>query len=133
MPQERMPVIHPLQLSGAVNPLSQLSIVSNRITFPYVLDTLQVLFPPGTDRLVRAYIFVSLDPTVHTADLPLGFNILSPISPTPYLLGDAETIDVELDYNVLERGTYIKLHIVNNDGNAHTLNAVLSLRQLEED
>jgi hypothetical protein len=133
MPTQRLPVIHPVQLSGAANPLSQISIVSNRITFRYVLDSLRVLFPPGTDRLVLAYIFVSLDPTVHTASLPLGFNVLSPISPLPYLLGDAQEVDVPLDYNITERGTYLKLHIVNNDGNPHTINAVLSLRQLEED
>jgi hypothetical protein len=128
--QKQLTRILPLQLVGEVLALSQTTLVSEHVTFSYILDRLIINFPTGCDYLVRAYPYISLDPTVHTADLPQGTPILSPLSPKPYLLGDNTNVDLDPDIVVDIRGTWIKLHLVNADIYPHHVSAIITLREL---
>lgn len=122
---------HPLQLVGPVGPLAQLSLVSQHLTFAYTIENINVHFPLGAGNLVRVYLFLSLDPSSPTTGLPAGTPLLTWLSPNPYLLGDDCVITLPMSYNVLPRGTWLKAHIVNTDAFAHTISALLSIKELE--
>jgi hypothetical protein len=126
-------VAHPLTISGPVNPLAQTSHVSQHITLPYVIEHIAVHFPPGSDHLVQAYLYLSFDPSSPTDALPTGLSLLSPFSATPYLTGDSQTIDLPMALRVSPRGTWLKLHLVNQDDAPHTITSIWTLLELLED
>lgn len=118
-----------IHLAGEVLPLSQTTLVSKRLTVPYRLINMYLTFPPGCDNLVRAHPILSYDPSVSTSGTPPGTSLLSPGSPTDYIVGDDLLINVPMGRIVLERGTYLKLHLDNNDGFSHTLVALITIEE----
>jgi len=124
-------MLHPLQLVGPCGPLTQLSLVSQHITFAYTIQNITVHFPPGAANLVQVYPFLSLDPSSPTSDLPAGTPLLSWLSPNPYLLGDDCVIPMQINLKVPTRGTWLKAHVVNADAFPHTISLVFAIKELE--
>lgn len=121
----------PMQLIGSCPPLSQLSLVSQHITFTYIITSLSVHFPAGCANLVSAYPFLSFDPESPTTRLPAGMPLLSFMSPNYYLLGDDITLSFDFNLVVAVRSTWLKLHVVNPDAFPHTLSAIFTVQELE--
>lgn len=123
---------HPLQLVGSCAPLSQVSLVSQHITFAYRILKISVTFALSTDFLVQVYPFLCADPSSPTTALPPGTPLLSWLSPNPYLLGEDCVVSLTLDLQVPRRGTWLKAHIVNDDAFPHTISVLMTLQELEE-
>lgn len=123
----------PLQLSGIVNPAAQTTLVSQRLTFAYIIDSLTVSFPIGCDHLVQVTPLLSLDPSVSIVAVPPGNYLLSYCSPTVYILGDDATFQFPMNLQVDQRGTYLKCHLKNLDAFIHRVTIVFALRELMEE
>lgn len=123
------PMSSAIQLTDTVGPLSQLTVVSNRITFPFLILTFSITFPQGCDNQVLVYPILAFDDYVSTSGVPLGTSLLSPGSPTEYLTGDNIIFHVPTGRIVLERGAYLKIHINNQDGANHTPGAIFTIQE----
>lgn len=126
------PMTLPLQLSGTVNPAAQITLVSRRLSFPYIIDSLSVSFPIGADHLVRVTPLLSLDPSVSTAGPPPGNFLLSYCSPDVYILGDDASFFFPMNLHVPQRGTYLKCHLNNLDAFVHRITLVFALKEIME-
>jgi len=120
----------PLQLSGTVNAGAELTLASQRLSFAYVIDTLRVTFPSGSDHLVRVTPMLCFDDSRSTSGHPPGNFLLSFCSPDVYLLGDDTTIELPMNLIVGSRGTWLKCHLENADAFVHRISAVFALREL---
>jgi len=122
----------PLQLTGIVNPAAHRTLVSHRLSFPYIIDKLLISFPLGTDHLVEATPLLALDPSASTAAVPVGNLLLSYCSPETHVLGDDASFLFDMNLHVPQRGTWLKLHLYNGDAFLHRITAIFSLTELME-
>jgi len=121
---------HVVQTAGSVPAISQTSILSNRIAFPFVLDRLSIVFPAGCSYLVRLYPYVSADDQVWTTTLPAGTNILSDLSPSPYVVGDNQEITLDPDLPFPQKGLWLRAHLRNDDAWSHQITVLWVIREL---
>ena len=126
------PMTLPLLLSGVVNPGAQTTLVSERLTFPYVIDHIRVVFPMGTDYLVEVTPILSLDPSVSLTGPPIGNRLFSYCSVSTFIVGDSATYEFSMSLHVPQRGTWLKAHLYNGDAFIHRIAAIFSLRELLE-
>jgi hypothetical protein len=122
-----------IQLYGSVLPLAEKTLSSDRITYAYILLSLTIRFPAGCDNMVLAYPLIALDPYISTSGVPPGTNLLSQSTPYPYIVGDNLTLQIPTGRIVVQRGTYLKVHIKNTDSFTHTLTTVFTLQEYTQD
>ena len=111
-------------------PSAEVTLISNHLTMPYMIDELLIYFPLGCDLLVQVHLFVARDDSISTAGVPPGRALVSPYSPTAYVLGNDITLSLYPDIYVTARGTWLKAHLVNNDDYPHHIAVFASLREL---
>lgn len=124
--------IHAVQVTGPCGPGAQTSLVSNHIPAMYRIMTVSVNFPTGCAGLVRAYLFVSIDPTIFAVTPPSGTSILSMLSRDDFLVGDGVTITLDILLPVPVKGTWLKAHIVNADAFPHNVSAIFTIQEMLE-
>jgi len=122
---------HAVQLIAAAGPGGRATGVSKRITFDYTIVRVLISFPPGSNNLVQAYIFLSLDADAPTNGLPWGVPLLTFLGQHPYVLGDACERAIPMAIPSPSRGSWLKLHIWNTDVFTHTVQAVFTIRERE--
>lgn len=126
------PMTLPLLLTGIVNPGAHRTLVSERLTFPYVIDSITISFPIGADHLVEVTPILSLDPSVSIVAPPVGNFLLGFCSVTPSIVGDAATFHFPMSLHVPPRGTWLKAHLYNGDAFIHRVTVIFSVRELLE-
>lgn len=124
---------HVLTLTLTCPPLSERVACSKHITFPYVIDTITVHFPPGCEHFVLARIFLSPDSETPTTGIPTGTNLQTFLSQTPWISGDDEAILLGMAISVRDKGSFLKLHLENDDAFAHTITATITLTARPEE
>lgn len=126
----RHPRTLPAQLVGTVNGGARTTPISQHITFPYTIRHITIAFPPGCDNLVQATPLVCLDDSQPTTALPPGTALLAQISPTIYVVGDDNVLQLPLNHRVETIGTWLKLHLYNTDIQPHTVTALIAIEEL---
>lgn len=127
------PMTLPLLLSGTVNPGAHRTLVSELLTFSYVIDRITVVFPIGSDHLVQVTPILSLDPSVSLTGPPIGNRLFSYCSVATFIVGDSATFDFPMSLHVPQRGTWLKAHLYNGDAFMHRIAAIFSVRELLEE
>ena len=120
-----------LHFHDSVDPLSEKTIVSERINFPFRITQIIVGFPPGTNRLVRIKIFVAADDSAPTSGEPEGVNIFAQYGQRDYVTGDAAMLRFPHMIDVPERGMWIKVYANNLDTYSHTIDVHVTIERLE--
>lgn len=109
---------------------SNLTLCSNRISRPFKLLSINASFALNTNRLLKLYFYASFDPSTPSDSHPLGTNVLSEHSPTPYLVGDDDRKVLSHSWLVPESGSYLKVFAVNSDTFPHAIDAQCEIEEL---
>lgn len=128
MPKLTLPFFGPCSAGG------ELTLVSKPLNFPYTIRSLHASFALGTDRTLQVRFILSRDDEAPAAGRPTGTDLLSIHGQIPYLVGDDEQKSFPHEIQVLESGTYLKVHGINSDAFAHSLDAqiIIDSGHLEE-
>lgn len=119
-----------VHLHGFANAGAEKSLVSQRLTFAYIITHMSVIFPDGCDFLVSATPLVSYDPEVSTSGLPQGTPLLLQFANQPALAGDGYPISFPCHIPIDTKGSYIKLHLNNADVDTHHITATFTVTEL---
>lgn len=119
-----------LPFFGSVAAGGELTLVSQRLNFPYTIQTLIASFALGTNRTLQLRYVLSYDDSAPAAGRPTGQDLLSIYGQVPYLVGDDERKEFPHEIQVRRAGTYLKVHGINSDAFAHTLDAQVVIDSL---
>ena len=99
---------------------SQLTILSDMITFPFIVRNILIDF--GADHLdaVLHYVLLSTSRTTSATAVPADTNAFSGLSPIGYAIGDNREKRYYPNIEWRETKSFIKVHAVNN--NAYAVN-----------
>ena len=106
---------------------SKKTLVSKRITVPFSTKRIRCAFPPGVNRLMKLYFYVSPDSSAPTTAPPTGYNILAQTGHAAYITGDADIKDFLMEIMEFTRGQYIKVYAVNEDTYPHTIDVQITV------
>ena len=99
--------------------------VSKKITSRFSLNKLIATFITGTHRNLQIYLYVSEDDDTTKIT---GFNPLMTYSPSPFLVGDDNTVTVNIDFKEFEKDKFIKIVGINEDTYPHTIDVQVFLK-----
>ena len=116
-------------LHGVVNAAAETTLVSNRLTFPFTIHRIAVIFPAGCDFLVSATPMLSYDAQASTSGLPEGTPLLLQFAKDHGAVGDDYTVDIPCRIPVATKGTYLKLHLNNSDTQAHHITCTFTITE----
>lgn len=120
-------MLHSLSFFGTVTAGNRVTMVSQKISFPYILDLIRVKFALGHNGLVQHSIFVSRDKEAPTAAPPTGQNILLQYGSVDYVCGDDDVEMINDQTIVDEMPTWLKVHVYNTDTFDHTANILVTI------
>ncbi len=124
-------LIRTIHFYGSVAASSRLTLVSQRLNFPYIIAELLVIFRVGQNELLQVTSFITQDPSAPTTEPPTGTQILDPTSQTQIIRGDGNENRLAPHSLVTGQGTFLKVHGNNTDAvNAHILDASMQVLQL---
>lgn len=119
-----------LAFHGTVDANSNKTLVSKRITVPFVTHKLKASFALNCNKLLRIEFFVSPDDSTPTAKPLTGISLLSELGQVSYLVGDDEDKEVPLKVLVDSAGMFLKVYAQNTDSWAHTIDAQIFIQSL---
>lgn len=120
-----------MALSGVVGagPGVGLTLIGGPISFKYRIKEVEVIFRDDTASLLWIYLLISRDTTTSATAPPADTNLLSPFSPTAYLLGEGLIKRLELDYVPDDDQKYIKVHGLNGCAYTQTINVTVKIQE----
>lgn len=109
-----------IPLIGVVGANAQQGFTSGRITFPFRINGIVVIF--GDDHIDNVLHYFLTDETnnVSAANISTGDNVIPPASPTPYFIGHSMIRKIRFIKDFPEGDLFLKVHVVN--GNAWAIN-----------
>lgn len=107
-------------------------IYSRRMPCAWALREIYVSWPSGCNRLVEAHPYVTQDNTAPASGPPLGTNLLTTTSVEPYLVGDGDYRQIKHTTGKQDAGGYLCFYCVNNDGIEHTIDAYMTVTDIEQ-
>ena len=120
-------MLHSLPFFGTVTAGNRITMVSQKIAFPYILDQIRLKYALGHNGLVQHSIFVSRDAEAPTTGEPTGRNVLLQYGSVGYVCGD-DDVEVISDQTIVdEMPTWIKIHVYNTDAFDHTANVLITI------
>lgn len=99
---------------------TQQTLVSNAITVNYKIKSVEAHFRDDAAHNLLFYILSGNNQSTSTTIVPPDMNVVSSLSPTPYLTGEGEIIELAVNYEPAENYMYVKVHAVNNNAYAIT-------------
>lgn len=116
-----------ISFAGSVDANSKKTFVSKRINVPFSTKRVRCSFPPGVNRTMKLYFYVSPDPSAPTTEAPTGYNILAQTGQATYIIGDDDIKDFQMEVFETTRGQYIKVYAVNDDTHEHTIDVQITV------
>lgn len=118
-------------LSGVVGagPGVGQTIVSGPFNFAFRVKSAEVVFRDDTANLLFIYLLLARDNNTSPGGPPADTNLLSPVVPTAYLLGEGLIKKINLDYIAEEDQKYIKAHALNGCAYAQTINVTVEIEE----
>jgi len=115
---------------GMVAANSKKTLVSKRLNVPFATRIVRCSFPPGVNRLMKLYFFVSPDEVAPTTKEPTGYNILAQTGQAVYITGDNESKKFPMEIEEFTKGRYVKVYAVNEDTYEHTIDVQITIEFL---
>lgn len=112
-----------LPFFGSVPAGGELTLVSQFLSFPYLISELIASFALGTNRTLQLRFVLSRDDEAPATGIPTGTDLLSIHGQVPYLVGDDERKSFPHEIQVPESGTYLKVYGNNTDAFEHTIDS----------
>lgn len=119
-----------IPFAGAVAGTSWLTLVTNRITYPFRILRAKMVFGQNANNLVQHYWLISTNSSTSITGVPSGDNIFSREAPVGYFAGHltVRIADANLEYR--ETGLYVKLVTYNGNAAAYNLDCSLVIQEL---
>jgi len=115
---------------GTVGAGAILSLVSNRISYPFRITRLKMIFDEIANNVVQHRWFTSGNPQVSTTDVPSGDAIASRETPLPIFVGRGLVRIVDINEEFPEGDLFIKLYTLNGLGVAYTINGSCTIEAM---
>ncbi len=106
---------------GTCPALSEITLVSKRISSPFITKEVQAHFALNTNRLLELDFYISLDDQAPSSDRPTGMSFFSEYGQIDYITGDNETKRLRHSSIITEGGSFLKVYAKNNDNFDHTI------------
>jgi len=118
-------------LSGVVGagPGVGQTVVAGPFSFPFRIKGAEVVFRDDAANLVWMYLLIARDNNTSPGGPPADTNLLSPVVPTAYLLGENLIKRINLDYVAESDQRYIKAHALNGCAYAQTINVTVEIEE----
>lgn len=119
-----------ISLTGTVSAGGELTLVSKRINFPFLLKSFLASFALGTNRTLQLRFFVSPDDVAPVSGKPSGTDLLNILGQSAFIVGDDEQKPFPMEVINSTAGLYIKVHALNTDSFQHTVDCLAIIDSL---
>lgn len=112
------------------------TLISSPISVNFKIKGVEAHFRDDAAHNLLFYILSSNNRTTSTTTVPPDDNVVSSLSPTPYLAGESEIIELEVNYEPAPEYMYIKVFATNNNAYAITGLCVVTIEgylRIEQD
>jgi len=118
-------------LSGVVGagPGTGQTIVAGPFNFRFRVKGAEVVFRDDAASLLWVYLLIARDNNTSPGGPPSDTNLLSPVVPTNYLLGEGLVKRINLDYIAESDQKYIKAHALNGCAYAQSINVTVEIEE----
>lgn len=113
--------------AGSVGPASQVTLVSQRISTPFMIRRIAAYFALNTNRTLQLSFFISPDDAAPTSGRPSGFDILAEYGQVNYWVGDDILKDFSCEAASLSSPAFLKVVAANSDAFDHTIDVVIEI------
>lgn len=115
---------------ATIGATTQLTLVSNRVPFKYRVISAEIVFRDDAANLLQIYILVSGNTNTSTTGVPPDPNVFSQYSPSPYFVGEGVIKKAECSVQAPDGYPYVKVHAVNLNAYAQTINATVTIEEI---
>lgn len=119
-----------IPFKAAIGANTQLTIVSFRIPFPFKITHAEVTFRDDAANNLQVYILVANNRNTSTTGVPPDPNVFSQYSSTPYFIGEGVVQKADCNVQAPDGYYYLKVHGVNNNAYAQTINATVTIEEV---
>lgn len=106
-------------------------LVSKRIGHPYNVTRIRARFAQGCNNTLKLAFYISLDDNAPAAAAPTGVSMLQDYGQVDYVVGNDDTKDMQHEVKMAESGSFLKVYGQNSDGFDHTMDAQITIEELE--
>jgi hypothetical protein len=121
-----------IPFTATVGVTTQLTLVSNRITFKYKVTAVEIVFRDDTANALQIYVLVSNNTNTSTTTVPPDLNIFSTYSATPYFVGEGSIKKAECSVLAPDGYPYVKVHAINLNAYTQTVNVTVTIEEVPE-
>lgn len=115
--------IDTLIFNGTVAANSKVTLVSQRLIFPFATKEFRVHFALNTNKTLRVSFYISPDDSAPTAKPLTGHSVFSTLGQVDYIVGDDETVIIPYHILIPDRGMFAKVFADNRDSYEHSIDA----------
>ena len=124
---------HVIAFYGSVGASSRTTLVSKKISLPYVIDNVRIKYALGHAATTQHKIFISQDNDAPTSGEPTGHNILEQMGHVDYVVGDDDVMDLPDNSVMHQSPSWLKVLAINTDAsNTHTINVLITIDDFRE-
>lgn len=124
--------IDTLIFNGTVAANSKVTLVSQRLIFPFVTKEFRVHFALNTNKTLRVSFYISPDDSAPVVQPLTGHSVFSTLGQVDYVVGDDETVIIPYHILIPDIGIFIKVFADNTDSYEHSIDAqVFITRDIE--
>lgn len=121
-----------LVFNGTVAANSKVTLVSQRLIFPFVTKEFRVHFALNTNKTLRVSFYISPDNSAPTVKPLTGHSVFSTLGQVDYIVGDDVTVTIPYHILIPVIGMFIKVFADNTDSYPHSIDAqVFITRDIE--
>ena len=119
-----------LPFYSTVEANSEKTLVSKKLSFPYITAEYRVHFALNTNRTLQVKFFHAQDDNAPSSGEPKDHNVFGTLGQIGYVVGDDETVKISDEVEIDHRDSYIKLYANNTDAFEHTIHAEVEVWQI---
>ena len=115
---------------ATIGATAQLTILSDLISFPFVVRSILIDFSTDHINNVLHYVLLSTNRTTSTTSVPADTSAFTGLSGISYAIGDNREKRYFPNIEWRQTRSYIKVHVVNNNAYAVSVNATVTIEEL---
>jgi len=116
-----------LAFFGTCAARSELTLVSPRISTPFLLKRVLATWALSCQDLMSYRVYITEDPSAPTTGKPMGISVLADYGQVDYLVGDGIQLDLHHEVPQPVGGSYLKVYADNQDFYPHDVNVQLEI------
>jgi hypothetical protein len=123
-------LIKTVSFFGTVSAGSEVTLVSDRISSPFEVQSISAHFALNQARTVLLSFFIAPDKSAPATGKPTGFNILAEYGHVDYIAGDDDTKQLTCQANSQSSPSWLKVYAINSDTYDHSIDVQITIKIL---